>query len=810
MKRLHNHFSRCLYILLTTILISSCTLIDNDLREETDKPAPEVKDIVSVDTEDYHLEYKYNNNVRVLDKNFLSYIASIDYKNHKLYLNDYIPEGLLPEIGQILFSSDTEKQKYGISGKVTGITRTENMYAVDFEAAPLSDIYDHLVLDGDFEISGDFSEDSLEIDQDGDIVISRADDNNKTNFNQDMTGEWTNLNILGMLSNPAASTLEKGTLTYTNVFMNPLTFKSVWPNKNGAVEGEIDVRGSIYARWRPIYKCKCKIDKNKNVMDMYTTVGIEAEYISNLTGTCKIVIHLLRINPALAEKLKVEKLLVPQVLLWLVGQLDIDLELALDGSLTSVMNKKYYLELGGRNNIKGQEDGLYMKKHNKPITFPDMREWEEDAKARNQTIDAKLEGSIGLYIVPTIKLLLGVPDLYPEVGIQVQGKIGPKCTVKHLSSDPYTDGTSVGIYVSVNGSLYFNLFPHVTFDWSFTDFLMQQLGYKDGLSATIPLGMKRRNPSIDDFQMQCTNPGSTEHPKFKMSFNVKERGYGEGLLRTTWPYIRIYNEDGTGPLYSYAFQDKPIDKEKSPTSYTLNIDNLKLERDKVYLLEIEMNRGWRNEYISSSSYNTVYKKTFKFTANAPSAIIDSHFITYMGIKMEDNGSTANVIHTKSPSLWDWKFRTIVDFSAPELIKKWGFYVNDKIYVVDHAPLTKRINVIWALKNRKKAKTNLNITPFTAGKDGVEASWPLYKITLDADEDWAFCDPEWGKDAYGKPSQYRREKINGKWYYIIGYDTEETLPKMTGDTNISASRQSSFDNDSGENISTLTIELEDDE
>ena len=74
MKRFSNIYQNTLLPLLTTLLLTSCTLVDNDLRDLPDTPG--FKEIVTVDTEEYHLEYKYNKEVRVLDKVFLSYITS--------------------------------------------------------------------------------------------------------------------------------------------------------------------------------------------------------------------------------------------------------------------------------------------------------------------------------------------------------------------------------------------------------------------------------------------------------------------------------------------------------------------------------------------------------------------------------------------------------------------------------------------------------------------------------------------------------------------------------------------------------------
>ena len=142
MKRLVNHLSVILSLLIAAIAIAACTLIDNDLRDLPDEPA--YREVVHEEGEGYTADYQYQPWTILVDDTYENYIASIDYLNSVLYLHDYIPSDLLPYEGSSLAAKPSDKLEWGLSYKVSKVIRDGSYYAVIMERAELLDIFKHI------------------------------------------------------------------------------------------------------------------------------------------------------------------------------------------------------------------------------------------------------------------------------------------------------------------------------------------------------------------------------------------------------------------------------------------------------------------------------------------------------------------------------------------------------------------------------------------------------------------------------------------------------------------------------------------
>jgi len=142
MKRPANIFRNFLFPLLTTIVITACTIMDNDLRDLPDNPA--FREIVHEEGEGYTADYQYQPWTILVDDSYENYIYSMDYINAVLYLYDYIPENLLPKEGNSIAAKPSDKLEWGLSYKVDKIIRDGSYYAVIMQRAELLDIFKYI------------------------------------------------------------------------------------------------------------------------------------------------------------------------------------------------------------------------------------------------------------------------------------------------------------------------------------------------------------------------------------------------------------------------------------------------------------------------------------------------------------------------------------------------------------------------------------------------------------------------------------------------------------------------------------------
>ena len=146
MKLSVNSFRNVLLPLLTSLFFWSCTVIDNDLRDLPDDN-PAFKQVVHTEGEGYTADYQYQPWTKILDERFASYVANVDYTAYIIYLNDYIPEDMLPKEGDVLAAAPSEQLMFGLSHKVIGVKREGDFYAVSIKPAEVKEVFKHLTYD---------------------------------------------------------------------------------------------------------------------------------------------------------------------------------------------------------------------------------------------------------------------------------------------------------------------------------------------------------------------------------------------------------------------------------------------------------------------------------------------------------------------------------------------------------------------------------------------------------------------------------------------------------------------------------------
>lgn len=145
MKRSVYTFRNVLLLLLSTVALTTCTIIDNDLRDLPDNPA--YREVVHVEGEGWEADYQYQPWTKILDEGFMGYVANVDFTNYIIYLHNYIPDELLPHVGDILTAAPHEKIKWGLSHKVIDLKREGSLYAVYIKPAEIKEVFKHLVYD---------------------------------------------------------------------------------------------------------------------------------------------------------------------------------------------------------------------------------------------------------------------------------------------------------------------------------------------------------------------------------------------------------------------------------------------------------------------------------------------------------------------------------------------------------------------------------------------------------------------------------------------------------------------------------------
>lgn len=712
--------------LLGSLLLAACTVFDHDLRDPSEVPG--FDEVVHVETDDYTLDYQYQPTTRVFTDLDLSYVSYIDYAAAELYMNGATPSDVLPAVGQVLHHGVCDELPYGLCHRVTGISRKSDLYAIRLERAPLAEVFQTLRLECEVEDQGEYREEEVDS---ATLVKAGAHpmappykaDKNET----DLTGSWQEFDILGALPN--------------------VNFES----DTKPIKGYANYTGQCLLRWRPIVKTRSNIDLKGEKFDMSVSIGNDVELIPQFSGTAGLEIDVLKVF-GLKDKLSLEKLIVPELSLWLVLEADAELDISFSGHIGEKFSKRDYVDFGGSYGVR-KEDGVYIQKHTGAVGVS-----APTSTGVTDEFDADLNFNFSLMAGGDLKLLFGYPGDYPNVGISLKGLIGPHLYTTYAgASDPYYKVLRIGIGVQFAGTLFLNIFKNVKLDWNFVDAILKVLGIEGGAQGDIPgVGSDVRfYPSIDNLSINCTNPKGSGTPEFDIRFDVNDGGMFVTALRTAHPAIRIYPHafGSTTPIVEKLdFANLRHDK-SNKYSWTLKSD--KLQRDVFYDADFLMIHHTQN-----GTDNQLYSHRVPFTSTSPSAVMNGYSITAQTERRESKASkssTSNVPFYKT--YYDWKFRTNVSLRGRQDIVGWGFKVNGREYAVDEVPGQDNVQVLWQIKGSQKVPRTLVFYPFVKYRAADEV------LTN-------FMEPYTVVLTYNATLNEYDDKLVGKVYYSgFDYDSE---------------------------------------
>lgn len=683
------------------LILASCTIIDNDLRDLPDTPG--FKDVVHEETDNYTVDYQYNETTRVLDELTLSYVAGIDYGEAKLYMRESTPDDLLPTVGQVMHHGVCDELPYGICHRATAISRENEFYAVSLERAALDEVFKKFSFKGDFEVAGDFEEEELDS---TDLAAANARTVTRAEKHEaDAAIGWQEIDLF---ANPllSAVAIAKG---FDNTERYQLHFKA----ESGYVTGYADVAGSVLIRWRPILKGSAIIDIDNSQFDISARIGTELEIIPKIEGSLGITVDLVKAI-GLDNVLKGQIAVYPPLALFLTFGFDLEFDFKFSGSIYTKFSKKFYTDLGGRNNIKGKTDGPYITKKNYPVTT----EMVADSKGKWDW-DWSFDFETSLMGGADINLLFGSPKEFPNVGLGVKALIGPRMRTTYSGNiqKPFYKVMRVSIGIKAEAKLFLNIFKNVTYDWNFGDALAKALGVKDGLVVDIPGTAfdQRLYPSITSANVMCLNPDESGTPRFDLHFTVPEGGLYINGERTIRPIVSIVPHGvSSAPLLEKSdFSELSVASLKKPNTYSWTINSDELKRDVIYDAVIEM----------TDNGKSLCTTTVPFTSTSPSAQITYDEIVAQEERVSTKGKkskTSNVLIY--PAYYDYKFITMLNVveNGDSKVKRLGFKIGDKNYDVPNTVSAGTLVVLWGINNSSKKDRSIVITPWvTYTKRGEE-------------------------------------------------------------------------------------------
>lgn len=695
------------------LLLSSCTIIDNDLRGLPDTPG--FKEVVHEETDQYTLDYQFLETTRVFDDRALNYIVGIDYGEAKLYMNNTTPDDVLPPVGQVLHHGVCDKLPYGLNHRVTAVTRQNEFYAISLERVALDEVFKVLTLESNVEVAGDFEEEEIDTaalaKQAAPPMLTRA-----TGYNNDFTGNWHEFDLMRFV--PSFHV------------------------------GNVDISGEMIVRWRPILKAKAYIDMEEKKLDLTVSVGTEWEIEPQITGTANLEIDLLE-KANLKNALSGQIPIVPTIGLFLTYGFALDFNLSLSGSISCKFSKKTWVDFGGRYGMKAA-NGVYVKKNDEGIKISEIER--RDGEWKWEGWDGDMNFSVSLMGGSEVKLLIGNPKEYPAVGIGVKGTIGPKLrTTYSPTKESYDKVLRTSIAMGVEGRLFFDAFENVTLDWNFTDAIAKLLGADGGFEVDIPGTIldKRFYPLIDNMSIVCTNPKETGTPEFEISFDVPNGGMSIHRTRTIRPFLSIYPH-AQSSLPILEKEDLPYMVDGKPNNYKWKIKSDQLERDATYDLEVKIAN--RTMY---GSWDELCSRRYSFTSSSPSILITAHRITAQTYRIAARPDSKGGYDFG----YDWKFRTNIMVQGIEDIEEWGFKVGNKTYEIDKKPKKQRLDVLWQLKHSQKKSRTLEFIPY------VKYTHNGQKMTNYSDKRTITLEYDPKNNNWSR----RPGKWNGKDYYESGFD-----------------------------------------
>ncbi|MBR1664656.1 MAG: hypothetical protein IJ699_00275 [Bacteroidaceae bacterium] len=685
-------------LLALCLLLPSCTLLDNDLRPESEKQeaAPDTTNYIHEQTDEYTASYQYSDQTRVLDEQFLSYVAGIDYSLGTLYLEDFTPDALLPVAGQILAGPICNQLPYGLAHHVVSVTHQNTLYEVRIKQAYIDEVFSHLELEGEYESE----DDTLANDTSSAAPLeTRASTPYKKDWN---FGEFKFNRVIDLSMNFGEALQAEG---------------------NGKVTTEIT--------FKPIIKAYIYINQEKKIYDMYVTIGstqtLDVRIDANGTLTLDLL-ELMGIKELLTFKLPLTEII--GLPLWIEVGPEFFVSGTVGGHFGFNITKTFYNVIGARKNVPGKKDGPIINNRDEPIIFKEHTpDWEGGAEIG---MDFSARAAFGV----TAGIKLSASGQEPEAGIKFTLSAGPKISTGFDSStNYYNNHWHFGIPVDLDGKIYIDIFKG--FPPLEVNFMSYLTGLWGGDNTLWEFCKKdfRFFPSIDNMRIVCVNnTESGSVPQFNVDFDVLENGTATGEKIGFRPIYRVFP-------HNYS-TDKPI-VEFDPHQYTtfrqglhfsFPINSNLLQRDEIYDLEIAMVKpGLPKE-------DVMYRRKFPFTSTSPTAFINDWKKTaqwqHQSQQMRNGGYSL---------YYDYDFVTYVHFERREQIKEYGFIVNGEKFEIKNPPVKDDVAVKWSIKFSNKSKRDIKLTPYIIYElDGERYTTNMapYTVSLNYDKSLNTVKNEW--------------------------------------------------------------------
>ena len=151
--------------LLAAFFLFSCS--DDETGGYQEEPVAGMEEPVKEETDSYSITYQYREDVEVLTPAKTGYIVRVE-QDSILYFSNSTPDDVLPEVGDILTSSQSETLPYGLGGSVVSVTDAGDAYRCVTTAASLDRIFKELeftytealldTIDGFYDDEGNFHE----------------------------------------------------------------------------------------------------------------------------------------------------------------------------------------------------------------------------------------------------------------------------------------------------------------------------------------------------------------------------------------------------------------------------------------------------------------------------------------------------------------------------------------------------------------------------------------------------------------------------------------------------------------------------
>lgn len=151
--------------LLAAFFLFSCS--DDETGGYQEEPVKGMEEPVKEETDSYSITYQYREDVEVLTPTKTGYIVRVE-EDSILYFSKSTPDEVLPEVGDILTSGQSETLPYGLGGSVVSVTDAGDAYRCVTTSVALNQIFKELeftytealldTIDGFYDDEGNFHE----------------------------------------------------------------------------------------------------------------------------------------------------------------------------------------------------------------------------------------------------------------------------------------------------------------------------------------------------------------------------------------------------------------------------------------------------------------------------------------------------------------------------------------------------------------------------------------------------------------------------------------------------------------------------